>query len=198
MWLLRPLPLLVVAVSLCLAVAGGVTLLGGPDPVTRPSRSPVTFAPTPLAAAPAVVPDVVPDAVPDAAPGPAVGRALAVLAAWDRSRAAAYSSGDVAALRRLYVRGAPAGRIDVRVLQEYVERGLVVRDLELQRSEVDVLVSTGRRLRIAVLERLARATVVAADTEVVLPGDRPERRIVTLVRAKQRWQVAAVVTGGRS
>jgi hypothetical protein len=181
MWLLRPLPLLVVAVCLCLAVAGGVTLVGGGGPLTRPATSPAT-APVP------------PDASPVTAPvrDRAAVRAIDVLEEWDRRRAAAYSSGDVVALRRLYVRGASTGRNDVRVLREYLERGLVVRDLELQRSEVEVLASSDGRLRVELLERLAGATVVAADGEVALPVDRPERRVVTLVRGERRWQVAAV------
>jgi hypothetical protein len=180
MWLLRPLPLLSAAVTLCLAVAGGVTLVGGVAPLTRPATAPATGA----------------------APDAAALRAVDVLESWDRSRAAAYSSGDVAALRRLYVRGAAAGREDIRVLREYVERGLAVRDLELQRSAVEVLDSTEQRLRVEVVERLGGATVEAAGTEVALPRDRPERRVVTLVRDERRWQVASVVrvaatSGGR-
>jgi hypothetical protein len=183
MWLLRPLPLLAVAVALCLAVAGGVTLLGGAGPVTRPATAPAA-APTPAA-----------PTTGDAA-DPGLRLALEVLDSWDRSRAAAYSSGDLAALRRLYVRGSAAGRNDVRMLREYVDRGLAVRGLELQRAEVDLLSSSGRRLRVEVLERLAGATVVpvaAPGTEVALPRDRPERRIVTFRRPEGRWQVAAVV-----
>ena len=182
MWLLRPLPLLVVAVCLCLAVAGGVTLIGGGDPRPRPATRPATV-PAPVDAAPVTA------SVRDRA----AVRAIDVLEEWDRSRAAAYSSGDVAALRRLYVRGAPARRNDVRVLRAYVERGLVVRDLELQRSAIEVLAASEKRLRVELLERLAAATVVAADGEVGLPVDRLERRVVTLVRGQRRWQVAAVV-----
>jgi hypothetical protein len=182
MWLLRPLPLLAVAVCLCLAVAGGVTLLGGGGQLTRPATSPATGVPAVLDPSPVTAPARSRRAV----------HAVGVLEEWDRSRAAAYSSGDVAALRRLYARGATVGRNDVRVLRDYVERGLVVRDLALQRSEVDVLASSDRRLRVALLERLAAATVVAADGEASLPADRLERRVVTLVRRGQRWQVAAV------
>ncbi len=173
--MLRPLPLLVAAVTLCLAVAGGVTLMGGGSPVSRPATRPATAA---------------------AAPDRTALRALEVLEAWDRSRAAAYASGDVAALRRLYVRGAQAGEEDVRMLRAYVDRGLVVRDLELQRSEVEVLGSTERRLRLEVVEGLGGATVVAAGTEVALPRDRRERRVVTFVRGERRWQVASVVGVG--
>jgi hypothetical protein len=192
MWLLRPLPMLVVSVCLCLAVAGGITLLGdGGGPLTRPATRPATAPATGAATlAPAALdPSPVTARTPDRPPV----RAVEVLEKWDRARAAAYSSGDVPALRRLYVAGAPPGRHDVRMLREYVERGLVVRDLVLQRSEVEVLSSAGRRLRVAVTERLAAATVVAADGEVALPADRLERRVVTLLRRGERWQVAAVV-----
>lgn len=189
MWLLRPLPLLVVGVCLCLAVAGGVTLLGGGGPLTRPATSPATVAPAELGRAPVTAASPALDR--------SAARAVDVLEEWDRSRAAAYSSGDVAALRRLYVPGAAAGRYDVRVLREYAGRGLVVRDLVLQRSEVEVLSSSGRRLRVELLERLASATVVAADAEVSLPTDRPERRVVTLVRDGRQWRVATVVGAGR-
>src|SRR5688572_9538086 len=106
MWLLRPLPLLAAAVALCLAVAGGVTLLGDTGPVTQPATQPMTRSATRPAnlRAPVV---------------PALLRAVDVLGSWDRSRAAAYSSGDVAALRRLYVRGSTAGEEYVSMLREY-------------------------------------------------------------------------------
>jgi hypothetical protein len=191
MWLLRPLPLLAAAVALCLAVAGGVTLLGDTGPVTRPATQPATQPVNQPVTQPATQP-----ASPRAPMDREVLRALDVLASWDRWRAAAYSSGDVAALRRLYVRGSTVGRDDVRMLRAYVDRGLAVRGLELQRSDVDVLSSTHRRLRVELLERLAEGTVVAADRQVALPRDRPERRVVTLVRGEQRWQVASVVRVG--
>jgi hypothetical protein len=184
MWLLRPLPLLAAAVALCLAVAGGVTLLGDTGPVSQPATQPATQPMSQSATRAATL---------RAPVDRALLRAVDVLGSWDRSRAAAYSSGDVAALRRLYVRGAPAGRNDVRVLREYVARGLVVRDLALQRSEVEVLAASDGRLRVELVERLAGAAVVATDGEVALPADRPERRVVTLVRGERRWQVAAVV-----
>ncbi|HET6561451.1 MAG TPA: hypothetical protein VFG72_06220 [Marmoricola sp.] len=171
MWLLRPLPLLVLVVTACLVVAGVVTWQhdDGDDPTAWPS--PV---------------------VPVQGADREVVRALAVLSRWDEQRAAAYSSGDVAALRRLYVRGTAAGRNDVRMLRGYVSRGLEVRDLELQRSQVAVLTSTDLRLRVELRERLAGATIVAAGTEVSLPRDRPERRVVTLVRSRTRWRVTSV------
>jgi hypothetical protein len=170
MWPLRPLPLLAVVVALCLGVAAAVSRYGGADPVpqtaSRPHRPAVDDRPV---------------------------RALDVLAAWDRSRAAAYSSGDVAALRRLYVPGAPAGRRDARVLREYVARGLSVEGLDLQRSEVDLVVATDRRVEVEVVERLAGGVVTAGDVEMALPADRPERREVTLVNGPHGWQVASVV-----
>jgi hypothetical protein len=172
MWLLRPLPLLAVVVVACLGVAGVVTAMTGDtgdDPSGRTTLSPA----------------------PTRADDPAA-RALDVLAAWDRSRAAAYSAGDVAALHALYVPGAPAGRRDVAVLRRYAARGLEVRGLGLQRSAAEVVVATDRRLAVEVVERLAAGRVVSGGAEVALPADRPERRVVRLVRGARGWQVAAV------
>jgi hypothetical protein len=171
MWLLRPLPLLAVVVAACLGVAGAVTWYAG-DGAGPAGR-------TTLAAVPTRVDH-------------RAARALDVLAAWDRSRAAAYSAGDVAVLRALYVPGAPAGRHDVAVLRRYAARGLEVRDLGLQRSAAEVVVATDRRLSVVVVERLAAGRVVSGGAEVALPADRPERRVVRLVRGARGWQVASV------
>ncbi len=195
MWLLRPLPLLLLVVAGCLGAAGLLGCLRE----DRPSAPAGAAVPVP-AREPAPVSKPAPDRV--------TGRASAVLAAWDRSRAAAYATGDLATLRGLYVPEATAGRRDVRVLRAYVERGLVVRDLELQRSEVGVLVATDRRLVVELRERLAGATAVAARAEareatgVSLPRSRARQRVVTLVRSGpgsgSGWQVASVVAVDRS
>ena len=127
--------------------------------------------------------------------------ALRVLRGWDERRAAAYAEGDVAALRALYAEGSGAGERDVRLLRSYVERGLVVEGLRQQLLEVSVLDAAPHRLTVRVRDRLATATVVAADREVGLPQDRASTNDVVLVQQDAEWLVWSVDParrGGRS
>ena len=138
-----------------------------------------------------------------AAAGPAAGPAevpegLRVLSWWDGQRAAAYASGDVAALRALYVPGSSTGRRDTEVLRAYADRGLVVRGLRMQVLACDVTHSGPGRIRLVVTDRVRGAVVAglaARDPRAIgLPSDRPSTRLVTFVRRSGRWVVAEVRT----
>ena len=151
------------------------------------------------AAAPVEAQPTRPSAEWTAGPAPAaerpVVRALRILRRWDRSRAAAYASGDVAALRRLYAPASVAGAADVRLLREYADRGLVVRGLAVQVVRAELVASSPTRLRLRVVERLAGGTVVGPGPDVALPAGRAAPRVVTLVDAGGRWVVRAVRRG---
>ena len=137
---------------------------------------------------------------PAAAPAQ-VPEELRVLSGWDRQRAAAYASGDVAALRALYVPGSGTGRQDAAVLRAYADRGLVVRGLRMQVLACDISYSGPGRIRLVVTDRVQGAVVVrgaARDpTAIRLPSDRPSRRVVTFVRRAGRWLVAEVRPAAR-
>lgn len=122
---------------------------------------------------------------------PVVG-ALAVLHRWDERRAAAYASGDVRALRRLYLRGSWAGARDARILREYADRGLVVDGVAPQVVRARLVERSGRVLRLRVLERLVRTTVRSDRSETSLPAGRLRDLVVTLVRERGRWRVCSV------
>lgn len=140
-------------------------------------------------------------------PGDRLARALEVLREWDRRRAAAYSSGDVRALRRLYTATSLAGRADVRLLREYVDRGLVVEGMGTQLLEARLLSGTPpdpagsdglgpTQLVLWVRDRLVGATAVDRQgRERLLPEDRPSARLVTLAVDAGRWRVSAVRAG---
>jgi hypothetical protein len=137
----------------------------------------------------------------DPAPVPARLRASDVLRSWDDARSAAFASGDVAALRGLYVPGSAAGTADVRMLRAYLGRGLRVEGMRMQVLSLDVLSRDGGRLRLRVTDRLADGAVaVGAGTgvrlpadAVPLPADAASTRVVELVRADDRsWRVASV------
>lgn len=119
---------------------------------------------------------------------PRVPAGLAVLSDWDRLRAQAYSSGDVAALRALYAPGSATGRRDVALLRAYADRGLVVRGMRMQVLACEVRFAGQRRIRVVVTDRLQGARVAG----IRLPVDRASRRVVTLVRRAGRWVVAEV------
>lgn len=124
--------------------------------------------------------------------GPGVEEALAVLHRWDARRAAAWARTDPAALRRLYVTGSTAAEADVRLLGRWTARGLVVRRLRTQVFSVSVLHSSGRLLRIRLLDRVAGGEAYDGHHAMRLPVSRPVFRIVELRRANGAWRVAAV------
>lgn len=117
-----------------------------------------------------------------------------MLRAWDRSRADAYATGDLAALKRLYVPGSTAGAADVAVLRAYLRRGVRVEGMSMQLLAVDVLAVGPRRVRLRVTDRVAGATAVAARSWTRLPADAASTRVVELRRASRdtTWRVATV------
>jgi len=156
------------------AVVGLTLLLGG----CRDAAAPV-HRPRPEVAA--------------ATTSPRTAPASAVLGAWDRARARAFAAGDVAALRSLYVDGSEAGTSDVRLLRDYLRRGLRVEGMRMQLLEVEVLDRSPDRLRARVTDRLAEAVVVGPGLRRRLPRDRASTRVVELRRGSgERWRVLEV------
>jgi hypothetical protein len=176
-------------VLLALAVAGvaagrGVVLVldvrAGPaaGPATAPATGPATGATASSAAA--VV---------------RVGRGARLLDEWDEDRAAAFARGDERALRSLYVRGSRAGRRDVRVLEAYARRGLVVRGLHTQVLALRVRSRDDHRVVLQVTDRVVGARAVsrhAPHRGVPLPQDAPSTRVVTLEHSGGGWRVVSV------
>src|SRR5688500_1040554 len=70
------------------------------------------------------------------------------LAAWDSRRAEAWATGDVGALRELYVAGSRTGRADIRMLSAYVDRGLHVEGLTTQVLAWEVVDETPEALTV--------------------------------------------------
>ena len=131
-----------------------------------------------------------PTAIPASAP--ARSQVLDVLHGWDDARSRAWATGDVAALRRLYVAGSAAGRADARLLRRYLARGLVVRRLRMQVFAVHVMRRDDGILRVRVTDRLAGGVAVAGRHRLRLPVDRPTARTVVLRRVAGEWRVASV------
>lgn len=134
-----------------------------------------------------------PEPVPVAArPAPAVEGPREVLAGWDARRAQAWASGDVAALRALYVAGSRSGRADARMLAAYVDRGLTVRGMRTQVLALEVLDASGDVVDVRVTDRVTGAEAVDGTTAIPLPDDRPSTRRVLLRRVGGRWLVDEV------
>ena len=119
-------------------------------------------------------------------------RAASALHVWDARRAAAYARGDAAALRRLYLPGSGAGARDVRVLEAYADRGLVVRGLRTQVLALEVRGSGPDRVRLEVTDRTVGARAVGGGVRAVLPRDAPSTRVVVLRALAGEWRVASV------
>lgn len=126
------------------------------------------------------------------AASPPASPASGILQEWDRARAAAWASGDVTALDRLYVEGSAAGEADVALLQRYRERGLTVRNMSMQVLALRVHDHSRRRLVIDVTDRLVGAVAEGAQGTRDLPRDQPTARRLTLERVDGSWLMASV------
>ncbi len=159
------------------AVVAGVAWWGRPDPGRTPMAGPKVVV------------------------APAAGRveavrvvaSLAVLRDWDRARAAAWASGDLAALGALYVPGAAAGRADVAMLRKWTERGLRVEGMEMQVLEIALHSQGARRLVLVVRDRLVGAVAVrpGGDDRIALPRDGASTRRLVFVKPGDQWLLAS-------
>lgn len=113
-----------------------------------------------------------------------------ILAAWDERRAAAWSAGDVASLRSLYVPGSRTGAADVRLLRHYLARGLTVEDLRTQVLSLEAVTRSPERLVVVVTDRVVGGRAVGGAAPVALPTDRASTRRIVLVRSGREWLVA--------
>ena len=171
-----------------LAVATGVALvaLGVVEPLARPAAG---QAPSP-AAAPSTA-----SLEPVDVESSRTTQAREILADWDRDRARAWSTGDVGALRSLYVQGSQAAERDAGMLRRWADRGLRVRHLQMRVTHLEVLTSGPTTWRLRVSDRVAGAYAVpagAASGRVPLPRDRTTTRVLGLRRVDDRWVVATV------
>lgn len=128
---------------------------------------------------------------------PASRTPVAVLDAWDVRRAAAWSRGDPAGLRSLYVPGSAAGRADVRMLRAWLARGLRVRAMRTQVLGARLVTRTADRIVLRVTDRLARAVATGGGAVVRLPNDGPSTRTVVLRRRAGEWRVVEVRERGQ-
>jgi hypothetical protein len=123
---------------------------------------------------------------------PAV-RALAVLHAWDRRRAAAWASGDVGSLARLYVAGSRTGARDVHDLRRWRARTLRVLGLRTQVSAAEVRRSSPGRLTIVATDRTVGGVATDGRSRFGLPRSVWTTHRITLRRVRGAWLVAEVV-----
>lgn len=118
------------------------------------------------------------------------------LHAWDRARSRAWAYGDTRALERLYANGSQAGARDVAMLQQYVDRGLVVEGLRVQVRRAEVVRRGADLLVVRLTDRVTGARVVAVGQSHAqgraLPRDGWTRRTVRLERRAGRWVMVAV------
>jgi hypothetical protein len=128
---------------------------------------------------------------PAMAPRPAA-RALTLLRAWDRRRAAAWAEDDPSALRALYLPGSSTGRRDVAMLAAYHRRGLQVTTMRRQVLAVQVRDSDPRTLSLVVTDRLVEAWVTGRGVRAVLPRSRPATRRIVLRHERVGWRVDEV------
>ncbi|WZH53408.1 MAG: hypothetical protein PIR53_05270 [Nocardioides alkalitolerans] len=121
-----------------------------------------------------------------------------VVEGWDARRAAAYATGDVAAVARLYPAGSALGEEDAGVLAAYVERGLTVNDLRFAVRDVTIEEATPDRVVVVVTDRMDRAEVRRGDGSRVarLPGRGEAQRRLVLERRDGAWTLVSSGPGG--
>jgi hypothetical protein len=132
---------------------------------------------------------------PDQAPAARsrIARALAVLRAWDRDRAAAWSHADPAALARLYLRRSRTGTRDAAHLRRWRDRGLRVTGLHQQVAAVRVDRASPGRIALTVTDRTVDAVAVGHGRRTALPASAWATHRITLRAVHGRWRVAEVV-----
>jgi hypothetical protein len=128
-----------------------------------------------------------------AAPLSEAAEAAAVLREWDDARAAAWATGDEAALRGLYAAGSDAGEQDVAMLRRWAGRGMRVEEMRTQLLAVDVVRRTDRRLVLLVTDRLADAVAVRISDGArwTLPRDRARTQRLTFRQTSEGWILAS-------
>jgi hypothetical protein len=164
----------IVVAAVALVIAGLVRSAPGEEHRTSPAPAPVVPRPSTMT-------------ITEAA------SAVSVLRDWDRARSAAWSSGDVGALRRIYRDGSRVGAHDVAMLRRWVDRGLRVRRLTMQVLSVELRVRSDRRIVLDVTDRLADAIAVpvAGGAGTVLPRDGLTTRRLVFRREGGDWLMAA-------
>ncbi|GAA3810889.1 hypothetical protein [Nocardioides panacisoli] len=174
-------------IAVTLAVLATVALVAAAVAVhaAAGTREPAAAGPGSGPAGPAAIP-----------PGTSVVAALAsltVLRDWDRDRAAAWRTGDTAALRALYTVGSEAGARDVAMLRRWCARGLRVRGMSMQVLDVRLRSRAPRRFVLVVTDRLADPVAVDRSGRTwPLPHDRASTRRLEFRRTAGRWRLGAV------
>jgi hypothetical protein len=120
-------------------------------------------------------------------------RALGVLRRWDARRAAAWSTGDPAALARLYVPGSRTGAEDVTDLRRWVRRGLRVTGLHQQVASLVLARRSAHRVVALVTDRTVDGVAVGARRRTAVPVSAWATHRVVLLQVDDSWRVAEAV-----
>lgn len=129
-----------------------------------------------------------------ATPSPGA-EALAILRAWDVRRAEVWAAGDPSALGELYTEDSAAGLRDRAMLHSWVDRGLRIREMQMQVIASRLRLRTNEQIVLVVTDRLARSEATRAAGAGVrqrLPQDTASTWIVSLRKVAGEWRVASV------
>lgn len=126
--------------------------------------------------------------------GPAPTDYAEVLEALDAQRAAAFSTGEVEALRRVYLAGTEVLRADAELLTAYARQGRRVAGLRHELASVSVVEEATARVVLRVVDRMPAVRVVAVDGALLARhAGRAERAwLVELVRVDAGWRIVSV------
>ena len=142
-------------------------------------------------------------ALPAASVAPSVAPSVAASAApaWDEvldeldaARAAAFSTGDVAALSAVYAAGSPGLSSDTALLQDLVDRGQTAHGLRHEVRSVEVLDSGADTVRLRVVDTLSAYEIRDGSGAVVstAPARGEKSFLVELVQTVDGWRLVEV------
>lgn len=125
-------------------------------------------------------------------------RALAVLRRWDVRRARAWSSGDPAALGRLYIPGSRTGAHDTADLRRWVGRGLRVTGIHQQVASVVLSRRSLHRMILVVNDRTVDGIAVCGDgRRTAVPASAWATHRIVLRQGGGAWRVVEVTQPAR-
>ena len=146
-------------------------------------------------AAPPSLPTLPTSAAPTAGAAPTVTPSWrAVVATLERTRAAAFATGNPPSLSAVYADGSPTGSADRRLLERLAQHGQRAAGLRAYVERVVVVTRAEARVTLSVTDALTAYDVVARDGHVVRRGSgRPSRTWrMSLQRTANGWRIWSV------
>lgn len=119
--------------------------------------------------------------------------ACKILDGIDTWRSVAWTTADPGRLAEVYPPDSKLAEVEEQRLAEYLDRGVAVTGMFVERADCQVLARSEREARLHVTERVGSMTVeFDDDTARSLPGSQWKRHIITIEFVEPRWRISQV------